>query len=320
METKSDQPRLIGDIGGTNVRFAIARNGAHDEPVNLATLDHPSFESAIAAYLDRLGEKEAIRDAAFAVAGPVAGDSVVLTNHNWSFRQSELKRRFGFETLRIYNDFAGIALALPYIAEQDLTKIGGGAAEKSSPKVALGPGTGLGIGSLAPDGRDGWIVLAGEGGHVTMPADDERESALLAILRRRFDHVSAERLLSGDGLVNLYETLCEMDGAPSVGYKPSQITDEAVAARDPHCQEAVAMFCAMLGGVAGNLALTLGARGGVYIAGGIVPRLGKRFADSAFRARFEAKGRFKSYLAAIPTSIIIHGNPALLGLAKLKAA
>jgi glucokinase len=314
----SEQIRLIGDIGGTNARFAIARDGTHDEPTNIATLDHPSFESAIDAFLDKAGAGLTIRDAAFAVAGPVSGDEVVLTNHNWSFRQSDLRRRFKFETLRVYNDFAGIALALPYIVNDDLVGIGGGEAVAGFPKAAIGPGTGLGVGTLAPVEPDGWTVVSGEGGHVTMAAEDERESALLAVLRRRYEHISAERLLSGDGLVNLYETLCEMDGAPSVGYKPSQITDEAIAARDEHCREAVAMFCAMLGSCAGNLALTVGARGGVYIAGGIVPRLGARFVNSAFRARFEAKGRFKSYLAAIPTSVIVHGNPALLGLSKLK--
>jgi glucokinase len=314
----SQRPRLIGDIGGTNARFAIANDGQFGEPTNIATIDHPSFESAIAAYLEGPGAGVPIRDAAFAVAGPVSGDQVVLTNHNWSFRLSDIRRRFAFDTLRIFNDFAGIALALPFVTDGDIIGVGGGEAAAGFPKAAIGPGTGLGMSALVPSGKDDWIVVSGEGGHVTLAPEDERESALLAVLRRRYDHVSAERLISGAGLVNLYETLCEMDGAPSVGYKPSQITDEDIAAIDPHCQEAVAMFCAMLGAVAGNLALTVGARGGVYIAGGIVPRLGRRFAESAFRRRFEAKGRFKPYLAAIPTSIIIHGNPALLGLAKLK--
>jgi glucokinase len=314
----TEKPRLIGDIGGTNARFAIARDGRYNAPTNISTIDHPSFESAITAYLETLAPSVVVHDAAFAVAGPVAGDDVKITNHNWSFSQSALKRLFGFDTLRVYNDFAGIALALPYIADDDLTKIGGGAAEKGFPKAAIGPGTGLGVGTLAPDSSGGWTILAGEGGHVTLAPENDRESALLTRLRRRYDHVSAERLLSGDGLVHLYEALCEMDGARFGSYKPSQITDETMYATDPHCREAVDMFCGMLGNVAGNLALTVGARGGVYIAGGIVPHLGDRFARSHFRARFESKGRFKPYMAAIPTYVIIHGNPALLGLAKLK--
>jgi glucokinase len=313
----TDQPRLIADIGGTNARFAIARHGHHDAPVNIATLDHPTLEDAIDTYLKGPGGNVAIRDAAFAVAGPVAGDQVTMTNHNWSFRQSELKQHFGLDRLRIYNDFAGIALALPYLPDADLVQVGGGVPESNYPKAAIGPGTGLGVGTLAPDGKGGWIIVAGEGGHVTVAGEDDRESALIALLRRRYEHVSAERLLSGDGLVNLYESLCEIDGTHSLGYKPSHITDETLAADDPRIREAVAMFCAILGNVAGNLALTVGARGGIYIAGGIVPRLGRRFANSPFRDRFESKGRFRSYLAAIPTYVITHGNPALVGLARL---
>ena len=164
------------------------------------------------------------------------------------------------------------------------------------------------------------MPLTGEGGHATMAAASERESAVLGMMRRHFDHVSAERCLSGPGLVNLYNSLAALDRVPAAPYTAAQITDPETGARDRLCGEATAMFCAMLGTVAGNLALTLGARGGVYIGGGIVPRLGARFVDSAFRERFEAKGRFRTYLAAIPTYIVTHKLPAFLGCAAALAA
>ena len=164
------------------------------------------------------------------------------------------------------------------------------------------------------------MALTGEGGHATMSPATDRESAVLDHMRRRFDHVSAERVLSGPGIVNLYNTLAEIDRVPSKGYTAAQITDLGMRGEDPVCVEATAMFCAMLGTVAGNLALTLGARGGVFIAGGIVPRLGRYFVNSPFRARFEAKGRFEAYLAAIPTYVVTHPLAAFLGCAALLAS
>jgi glucokinase len=178
----------------------------------------------------------------------------------------------------------------------------------------LGPGSGLGVSGLIPAGA-GWIPLAGEGGHATVAPATDRESAVLDRMRRHFDHVSAERVLSGPGLVNLYNTLAALDGVPSRGYMAAQITDPEIGAADPVCAEATSLFCAMLGTIAGNLALTLGARGGIYIGGGIVPRLGQRFVRSPFRARFEAKGRFSEYLAVIPTWVVTHPLPAFLGCA-----
>jgi glucokinase len=180
----------------------------------------------------------------------------------------------------------------------------------------LGPGSGLGVSGLVP-AAGAWTPLAGEGGHVTMPPATERESAILGLMRRRFDHVSAERVLCGPGLVNLYAAIAELDGVPAASYTPAQIADPAQGAADPRCRETVETFCAMLGTVAGNLALTLGARGGVYIAGGIVPKLGPAFDMSQFRNRFEAKGRFRAYLAAVPTYVITHPVPAFVGLAGL---
>jgi glucokinase len=188
----------------------------------------------------------------------------------------------------------------------------------NAPVGIIGPGSGLGVSGLvpAPSGTE-WVPLPSEGGHVTMAPITARESAVLDHMRRRYDHASAERALSGPGLVNLYATLAEIDGVPAKPFTPPQVTDPAIGAAEPLCREAVEMFCAMLGTVAGNLALTLGARSGVYIAGGIVPKLGAVFDSSLFRERFEAKGRFRHYLAGIPTYVITHPVPAFIGLAGL---
>jgi len=218
----------------------------------------------------------------------------------------------------VINDFTALALALPHLAPEHRLQVGRGTPTAGAALGVLGPGSGLGVSGLIPGGA-GWIPLAGEGGHATMAPATDRESAVLDHMRRHFDHVSAERVLSGPGLVNLYNTLTVLDGVPSRGYTAAQITDPETGTADPLCSEATAMFCAMLGTMAGNLALTLGARGGIYIGGGIVPRLGQRIAQSPFRAHFEAKGRFSAYLAAIPTYVVSHPLPAFLGCAAVLA-
>jgi glucokinase len=254
--------------------------------------------------------------AALAIAGPITGERVALTNHPWSFAIGELRRRFDLDRLIAVNDFTAVAAAIPHLTASERNAVGGGNAVAAVPIGVLGPGSGLGVGGVIPMG-DTWLALSGEGGHITMAPASIRESAVLDHMRRRFDHVSAERLLSGPGLVNLYNTLAQIDRVPAASYSPAQITDPQIGEQDPHCREAVEMFCAMLGTIAGNLALTLGARGGVYIAGGIVPKLGARFAASRFRDQFEDKGRLRPFLAEIPSCVITHPFPAFLGLAAL---
>jgi len=251
---------------------------------------------------------------ALAIASAITGDRVAMTNHPWSFSISALKSQFGFDRLEVINDFTALALALPHLSPGDRQPVGGGDPVTGTPIGVLGPGSGLGVSGLVPS-RAEWISLSSEGGHATMAPASDRESAVLDHMRRHFDHVSAERVLSGPGLVNLYNTLAALDGVSSRGYTAAQITDPGIGAADPLCAEATSLFCAMLGTMAANLALTLGARGGIYIGGGVVPRLGQRFAESPFRARFEAKGRFSHYLAAIPTWVVTHPLPAFLGCA-----
>jgi glucokinase len=308
-------PWLVGDIGGTNARFGLVeRDGSLLHSSVLADADYTGLGEAIEAYLAGRGGLPRPRQAAIAVASPITGDAVRMTNHPWAFSIAALRSRLGFERLEVINDFTAQALALPHLGPGDKIAVGGGEAEADAPIGVLGPGSGLGVSGLIAVGRR-WVPLSGEGGHVTMAPVTERESAALAAMRRHFDHVSGERVLSGPGLVNLYNALAEIDGVPAAQYTAAQITDVEVESEDPRCRETTEMFCAMLGTMAGNLALTLGAKGGVYIGGGIVPRLGERFAASQFRERFEDKGRFREYLAAIPTFVVTHKLPAFLGCA-----
>jgi glucokinase len=307
---------LIADIGATNTRLALVEpDGEIVRPRGFASEDFAGLAEAIEAYLAAEAPAKP-KQAVLAVAAPVAGDDVRLTNHPWSFSTDALRRRFGFARLQVINDFVANALAVPYLTAADRMSIGGGAAVAGAPIGVIGPGSGLGVSALI-ESSGAPIPIQSEGGHATMAAADAREAAVLDLMRKRFDHVSAERVLSGPGLINLYNALCELAGEPAAPLSAAQITDPGVEQEQPRAREATAMFCAMLGTVAGNLALTLGARGGIYIAGGIVPKLGARFAQSQFRARFEAKGRYRGYLAAIPTYVITHPEPALLGAATL---
>ncbi|MHA1107994.1 MAG: glucokinase [Alphaproteobacteria bacterium] len=309
----SGKPVLIADIGGTNARFGLADSGAISAIEVLQTSDFPHMAAAIRAYLDRVAPEAAPERAALAIAAPVIGDHIHLINNGWSFSIDELRRTFGFKALRVVNDFAAIALAVPHLAPGDMEQIGGGDALCGAPSIVIGPGTGLGISALVWDqGRP--VPISTEGGHATLTAVDEREDAVIAHLRARFGHVSIERCVSGPGLVNIYGALA---GGSAADLTPADVTGRALAGSDARCVEALRMFCAMLGTVAGNLALGYGALGGVYIAGGIVLQLGDFFAASEFRARFEAKGRFTAYNSAIPTRVITARHPAFTGLVAL---
>jgi glucokinase len=315
--TASGETWLAGDIGATNARFGLLSPAGEILHSRIVPIDeYPTIEEALEHYLGERSGLPMPHQGALAIASPITGDDVAMTNHPWRFSVAGLRARFGLDRLQVINDFTAVALAVPRLGPTDRQPIGGGGAVAGAAIGVLGPGSGLGVSGLIPAaGR--WIALTGEGGHATMSPASDRESAVLDHMRRHFDHVSAERVLSGPGLVNLYNALAALDGAPARGYTAAQITDPATAAADPQCGEALSMFCAMLGTVAANLALTLGARGGIYIAGGIVPRLGRAFAASPFRRRFEAKGRLSPYLAAIPTWIMTHRLPAFLGCAAI---
>lgn len=318
MTTARRGGRLLADVGGTNARFAW-QSGAGapiEAPIALPTADHPTLADAMRAYLARSG-RTAPGECAIAIATAVLGDHVRMTNHAWSFSIAALQAEFGFERLRVLNDFTALALALPSLAAHERRQLGGGEPVPRTAIGLIGPGTGLGVSGLIPDGRGGWIPLEGEGGHVTLPARTDRERAVLRIIGARYGHPSAERAVSGAGLVDLHLALCQIDGEPPGDRDAAAITASALAGDDSLCAEAVELFCAFLGTAAGNLALTLGARGGVYIGGGIVPRLGPLLDRSPFRTRFDSKGRFAPMLSAIPVYVIqADESPAFRGAAR----
>lgn len=311
----SAYPRLVGDIGGTHARFALIREpGALPADVrNLACADYPGPREAILAYLAQVGGPTP-HAAAFGIANPVTGDQVKMTNHVWAFSIEGLRQALGLDRLLVINDFTALALALPRLAPGELRQVGGGTALAHKAIGLVGPGTGLGISGLVPCG-EGYVPLEGEGGHVTLAACDRREAELIALIAERYGHVSAERVLSGPGLVALHDAVRRLEGAEAHTLSAQDISTRAIEKRCPYCVDAVDTFCAMLGTVAGDIALLLGARGGVYIGGGVVPKLGELFLRSRFRQRFEAKGRFAAYLGEIPTWVILAPYPALLGAA-----
>jgi glucokinase len=308
-------PRLLADIGATNARFALLTDGVIGQILVLTVADYATFADAIAAYLKSIPESERPVEAAMAVAGPVTSNHVAMMNSPWNFSISGLKQHFGWTRLHVMNDFAANALAVPQLTHDDLFQVGEGARVADAPTVVLGPGTGLGVAGLFRCGER-WTALPGEGGNITLAALDSREAAIIDVLRRQYAHVSAEIALSGPGLVNLYDALCELAGKPATPAIPEHIT-HLYPGCDPQCREAVNIFCAMLGTFAGDCALTFGARGGVYIMGGIVPKMIEIFRHSAFRERFEFKGRYRQYLSNVPTYVVMNPFPAYLGLRTL---
>ena len=290
---------LLADIGGTNARFALLADGTVGMIRHMAVSDHGSFRDALDKYLGDLPEPGSIRAAILAVAGTVRNGRCALTNTSWVIDAAELRAESGFSTVHLINDFEAVAWALPRLSPDQLLRIGGRQAVVGAPLAALGPGTGLGMAAIIP-AANGPIVLSSEGGHATMAGNSPREDAVIAHLRQSFGHVSAERVLSGDGLENLHEALAALDNLAL-----------------PRRRAAIDMFCAMLGTVAGNLALTLGATGGIFIAGGILRRMPEYFAGSPFRARFEDKGRFRDYLEPIPAYLILEEDIAFVGLRAL---
>jgi glucokinase len=311
-------PRLLADIGGTNARFALeTAAGDVKTMLTLACADYPRFEDAVHAYLAHCGEP--VRHAVIAIANPVDGDAIRMTNHHWAFSIASARAELKLDTLLVVNDFTALAMALPVLGPDALVQVGGGVARAGSAIGLVGAGTGLGVSGLVPsNGR--WVPLHSEGGHVAFSPLDEREVEVLRYCWQRYDHVSAERFVSGPGIALIREALAatrSADAAPEL--TPADIVARALSGGDALSREAVDCFCGMLGTVAANLAVTLGAQGGIYIGGGVVPKLGAYFAESPFRARFEKKGRFSAFTARIPTWVITAPYPALSGASVILA-
>ncbi|POM22912.1 Glucokinase [Actinomadura rubteroloni] len=308
------RPWLVADIGGTNARFALL-DGPGAPPERLAVLPtagHAGLTETAAAYLERHASGVRPAAACLAVAGPVAGGRFRLTNAGWPADTADsVAARLGIPHVDVINDFEALARALPVLGPADVADIGPPVPSGDGPLAVVGPGTGLGTAGLVRT-PSGWVPLPGEGGQVDAPAATDREIEVVRLLRAEHGSGAAELLLSGNGLARLYRYLAALDGDPA---RP--LTAAQICARedDRRCAEAVAMFCALLGSYAGNVALTLGARGGVHLGGGILPRIAGALRASAFRTRFEAKPPVAEYLAAIPTRLIVHPGPALAGAA-----
>jgi len=325
-DSRHDSPRLLADIGGTNARFGLEIAPGRIEMIDvLGCARHATLADATRAYLASpavagalaAGTQAAVRHAAIAIANPVVGDLVRMTNHHWEFSIESLRTELGFDTCIVVNDFSALARSLPHLGTGDKFQVGGGAPVADAPIGLLGAGTGLGVSGLIP-GLDGsWTALRSEGGHVSFAPANELEVAILQFAWREFEHVSAERFLSGAGVELIYRALAHHLNRPDEALGAPEISRRGLAGECELCDLVIDTFCGMLGTVAGNLAVTLGAQGGVYIGGGIVPRLGERFTRSPFRARFEQKGRFAGYLAEVPTYVITAEYPAFLGVSAI---
>ena len=306
---------ILADIGGTNIRFATLNGGGKVGAVEAwLTALYPDFQTALKSYLELTGapRPEAV---ALCAAGPLIRGRIKMTNCPWQLSQEALAQDLKTRVL-LLNDFVALAHAVPTLGADDLRHWGGGAPDPNGQKLILGPGTGLGVAGLAPAGEDAWKVMGGEGGHVSLSPQNPREIALLYQLQQMFGHVSLERVLSGPGLENLMLAIAAIDGV-AFKEKPRAEDIEILAQKgDPVAQEAMSQFAAWLGAAAGDAALTLGATGGVYVAGGIVPQWGAKFDTALFRHRFENKGRMRDYLAPVPTALVTAKDLAFRGLAR----
>src|ERR1700751_378948 len=302
---------LLADIGGTNARFALMEHGDIGPPEHLRVADFPRIEDAMAAFLFRQGgTKPAV--GVLGVAGPVVNNVCIFTNSTWVVDGGALAKQFGIASVRLLNDFEALGWSLPALKPADLFALGEQRAVPDAPMLVLGPGTGFGTSAFLQTPQPAAVVT--EAGHATLPATSDREAQVIAELRRRFGHVFVERVLSGSGLENLYSPLGAVDGTAAPPRDAAALTEAAFDGSCVLCQATVEMFCAFFGGVAGDLALTFLARGGVFIAGGIVPRFAERLGQTQFRTQFESKGRYEELLGRIPTSVIVTPDTSFIGL------
>jgi glucokinase len=315
----SGQPHtLLGDIGATNARLAKLIDGQLGDIKSFEVARFPTFQEFFRTFLDDHCSGIRFTDALLALAGPIDHGRCTLTNSLWVIDPRELKESFGLD-VQIVNDFQAVAYSLPSLAASDLKKIGSGKAEEGAPKVVLGPGSGLGVACLIEHGENR-LVITSEGGHATLAGNSDREDAIMKVLRERFGHASAERAISGPGLENIFQAIASLDGLNIGQTNAVEITRRALSDECDLAQEALNTFCALLGSFAGNVALTFGARGGVYVAGGISPQIISFLNRSPFRDRFEDKGRFRHYLEQIPCYVIVHPGAAFVGLKFLTRA
>ncbi len=311
------QSILVADVGGTRARFGIVTGDG--SLVEERVVECARYSSLVEATKDYLAGVEVPADplaqAAIAVACPVLGDRVKMTNRLWSFSVEDARRQLDLNRLEVLNDFSSLALSLPILDESDTVVLNPGRTQSQGPLALIGPGTGLGVSALIPCADD-WQVLSTEGGHRDLAATCEREWQIIHKLQETFGRVSAERVLSGPGLVNLHTAICELDGVHPHADAAEQIDQGARQNSCPACVETTRTFCRQLGAIAGDLALTFGARRGVFLGGGVIPRMKDVFAPELFLQGFFAKGRFRDYMEPIPVRLIVKRKAALLGAAR----
>ncbi|WP_022941875.1 glucokinase [Psychromonas hadalis] len=303
---------VVADVGGTNIRLAVCchKTGEVSQSRTFACAEFLTLDAALFQYFSTLPEK--VSALCLAIACPVENDLVTMTNLSWKFSKIALQEKLQLAQLFVINDYTAISLAVPFLNDNEKIKLGGGEAQQQGITAVFGPGTGLGVSHIIHVNHK-WISLDGEGGHVSFSPNSREQADVLLLLQEQFGHVSAERLLSGQGLVNIYHAICRLEGKQAHFHEPKQVTEGALNGECELAKRSLTLFCQAMGSFAGNLALNLACTGGVYIAGGIVPRFVEFFKESEFRAQFEMKGRFSSYLSTIPTYLITHDNPGLLG-------
>ncbi|MBL8550257.1 MAG: glucokinase [Hyphomonadaceae bacterium] len=312
---------LVCDVGGTNCRFALAVPGARELEAVAAYRceEFPDFAAAASRYIDEHARKRKLRWAVIAVAGPVVANAVAMTNRPWRVDGAEIGALLRLKSVRLVNDFSALAAATPRLDAADLRAIGDvahAAGGRVATSAVVGPGTGLGVGALVKSER-GTLVLPSEGGHAAFAPSDDLEREIARVLSGRFGRLSYERLLSGEGLCNIYDALARIEAAEPDPLAPRQITERATAGTDPRAKSALDVFTRVLGAFAGDVALMFGAESGVFVAGGMTPQTLLVFDDAAFRARFEDKGRFREFMQRVPAWIVTHPHAALVGAASL---
>ena len=304
---------IVADIGGTNLRLGQVNPDGSIKNLTLFQCDeHPSLKSVLEVYLTENNLTDCTINACLAIACPVDQDLIKMTNLPWQFSKSELKEQLNLNNLYLINDYTAIAWAVPFLSDSQKVKVGGGSAVEQTPIAICGPGTGLGVANVVW-GNDQWISIGGEGGHADFAAIDDTEIEILKFLRNKYPRVSYEQVLSGLGIEQIYQALCSIKGVEPKNYEAKDISANALNNSCDICLQTLNQFCNTLGSFAGNMALTTSAFGGVYIAGGIVPRFIEFLNNSDFRKRFEAKNRFTEFNAAIPTYIITEAQPGVIG-------
>lgn len=314
----NEKPFIVADIGGTNSRFGLVTGYSDNCYQIINKQKYPSIqfsgiEQATQHYIDSLNG-ETFCGACLAVAGPIAGNDVHLTNLNWRFRTSQVQKDLGLKSLEIINDFAAYAFAAPLVPKQNLLQLNEGRIIEQCPVTVVGPGTGFGVASLVPFTQEQNVVAA-EGGHMTIAAKTRLQTEVINALAKEFSHVCVETILSGPGLRNLYRALNHVEGQNMPQLRAAQITENALLDKDSLAYRTLSLFCLWLGQVSGDLALSLGARGGVYLGGGILVRITEFLKHSEFMFGFTDKGKLHQYLEDIPVNLITEGNSALLGAA-----